>query len=868
MIKINNTFPLTVLLILAVAICYGQSVNRKITTADYAKWSTLQDEAISPDGLWISYSLQYDYGADTLFVQNCKSDRKLIFPSGNNAIFSSDGRFVTVSDPEKGLILQEFKSGKVQSFRNVSKHEFFAEAKYLAMLKKNVSSNELQILDCNTNKSYIFPDVQEFTISREGKIAVSTFHEVRIIDPAENFSEKTIAQDSAESFKNLCWSENGSAVAFLQQLPKDTLAPDNHRIIYYNLTDSKSYMLDGSTNEALMAQRIIVRLSKPALTFSPDGKRIFFAITTPHKPFTTEQVEIWDTATPLEYTQNKYRGNTNYEPKLAVWSVESGRVMQIGTVENPKAMLTTDKNYAVCFNALRYEPQYEYDAPADLYLKNTHTGKETLILQKQATSIGMMGTSPDGKFINYFRDNNWWIYDIEKTKRRSITAQIGIAFKNKENDNSGSPTPYGSPGWSADGKYFIAYDQYDIWLLSPDGSKTQKITHGSKNKVRYRICTDLYQENKTHNLDNLFAPKFDLTKGLILEVLGDNMASGYYKWYPNGSLKKMLFKESGINRIQKAKDAEMYICIEQTSALPPSIILLNNTGTFSKVIMQSNPQSKKFDWGQAELIYYKNKFGDNLKGILYKPANYKPAKKYPMVVLIYEIFSHGLHNYYNPTEYDSMGFIPSNYFLDDYIVLMPDIRYKIDDPGMSALDCVESSVNAVKATGIVEENHIGIIGHSFGGYEVSFIITQTKTFAAAISGSAISDLIGSYFTYASNILRSNTWRFEGEQYRMTSSPFNDWNSYQRNSPLPNAKYISTPLLSWAGKKDPTIPWTQSASFHMALRRLDKKSIFLVYNGETHTILTPELQKDLTIKTKNWFDYYLKQKTGTDINDIP
>jgi dipeptidyl aminopeptidase/acylaminoacyl peptidase len=855
------------LLIFAVAIGYGQSVNRKITTADYAKWSTLQDEAISPDGLWISYSLQYDYGADTLFVQNCKSDKKLIFPSGSNAIFSSDGRFVTVSHPEKGLMVQELKSGKVQSFKNVTKHEFIAEAKYLAMLKKKESSNELQILDCNTNKTYIFPDVQEFSSSREGKIALSTFHEVRIIDPAENFSEKTIAQDSAESFKNLCWSENGNAVAFLQQLPKDTLAPDNHRIIYYNLTDSKSYTLDGSTNEALMAQRIIVRLSKPALTFSPDGKRIFFAITTPHKPFTTEQVEIWDTATPLEYTQNKYRGNTNYEPKLAVWSVESGKVMQIGTVENPKAMLTADKNYAVCFNALRYEPQYEYDAPADLYLKNTLTGKETLILQKQATSIGMIGTSPDGKYINYFRDNNWWIYDIAKTMHRSITAQIGMAFKNKENDNSGSPTPYGSSGWSADGKYFIAYDQYDIWLLSADGSKTQKITHGSKNKVRYRICTNLYQENKTHNLDNLFAPKFDLTKGLILEVLGDNMASGYYKWYPNGSLKKMLFKESGINRIQKAKDAEMYICIEQTSALPPRIMLLNNTGTFSKVVMQSNPQSKKFGWGQAELIYYKNKSGDNLKGILYKPANYKPGKKYPMVVLIYEKLSNGLHNYYNPTEYDSMGFTPSNYFLDDYVLLMPDIRYKIDDPGMSALDCVESSVNAVKTTGIVEENHIGIIGHSFGGYEVSFIITQTKTFAAAISGSAISDLIGSYFTYASNIPRSNTWRFEGHQYRMASSPFKDWNSYQRNSPLPNAKYISTPLLSWAGKKDPTIPWTQSASFHMALRRLDKKSIFLVYNGETHTILTPELQKDLTIKTKNWFDYYLKQKTDTRTNGI-
>lgn len=852
-------------MLLAAAHVYGQTGRpKKITVADYAKWNTLQDEAISADGSWISYGLQYDYGADTLFVQNCNSGKRFLFPSGSDSSFSNDGKFATISDPDKGLILQDLVSDKTQVFKDVFKHEFFSKGKYLAMLIKGNNSVGLQILDYGKKSMYSFSDVQEFSISVDGKIAVSTLHEVKIISPETNFSEKTIAQDDAESFKNIYWNQDGSAIAFLQEYPKDSLVPVNHNILYYNLKEAKVVRLDATTCNELKSQRIMKRIGTPALTFAPDGKRLFFAVTTPHKPIDSPPLEIWDSATPLEYHQDRYHGNTQYEPKLAVWLLQSNKVLKIGTNQSPKAVLTPDAHNALCYDMLKYEPQYEYYAPADIYLKNTTTGSEKLILEKQATAV--VGSSPKGHYIHYFRNGNWYIYDIAKGAHRNLTANLKLAFHDEHDNYSGPVYPYESPGWSSDEKYFIVYDKYDIWFLTADGKIAKRITDGQGKKMRFRICTNLYQKSATQSLDNFLVQELDLSKGLILEAVGENYESGYFRWKPKGTVEKLVYNQSGISRIKKAANTGKYIYLEQTVSLPPQLMLIANDT--SKPIVQSNPQSKSFEWASAELIFYKNKDGESLKGILYKPAGFTPGKKYPMVVFIYEKLSSNFHNYYKPTEYQSMGFTPAHYFLDGYLVLFPDIKYRMGNPGISAVDCVESAVNAVKKMGIVKENHIGIIGHSYGGFEASFIISQTNTFAAAVSGSGIMNLISNYFTHASSIPRSNAWRYESQQFRMPLSPMADWDGYIRNAPLANAANIDTPLLSWAGKQDQTVFWTQSAELHLALRRLKKKNIFLVYPGELHNILTEALQKDLTAKTKNWFDYYLKDRASALTNGLP
>lgn len=841
--------------------------KRDVKPADYIKWSYIQAETISSDGKWFSYNLHYDYGVDTLFVQNKKSAKRLVYPKCSDARFSSDGKWLTFSDPKKGLALNDLTTGNKQYFKDAIRHEFNNEENFLAVLCKNDSSYYLTIIALSDCEKYIFNDVAEFSINNSGTIAVSTGYEVRLLKPKLGFAQKTIAQDEDAGFKKLFWSSNGKFLSFLQEIKNPQKTAKNYRIFYHAVSSGTNAVLDSRETEILSIENITPYGGSSALRFSEDGKSVFFNYIGAEQEQKTAAYEIWDSATALEYTQNKMFGDPNRLPKTAVWTPSSCEILKIGTIENPQTILTADRKHALCYNLLKYEPQYEYYAPADMYLKNTQTGISNLVLEKRSTAVGMMGGSPKGNFIHYFRDGNWHAYDIAKMQHLNLTENLPVSMIDSIQNDAGPPTPYGSPGWSSDEKYFIVYDHYDIWMIDIMSRQARRITDGRKHKITYRICMDLYPVIKKPSQDEFLIRKFNFSSGLVLQAVGRDGSSGYYKWNKNSSLEKLVFGNSGNSRMQKAKNTEQYIYIQQSASNAPKLMSVSGKQK-SKVLFQSNPHASKFRWGTAEMITYDDQNGNNLQGILYKPAGYIKGKKYPMVVYIYERQSQEINNYHVPTEYGPMGFTPSNYFLDGYLVLLPDIHYKLGEPGRSALNCVLSAVDIVKQMGIVQGNHIGIIGHSFGGYETSFIITQTDAFAAAVCGSGLMNTISSYFVHLAGIPRSNAWRFESQQGRMPFSPFENWKAYERDSPFPNAANCRTPLLSWAGKKDPTIFWTQSAEFHMALRRLGKRNVFILYENEAHTIATPELQKDLTIKTKNWFDYYLKEQKEALTNGIP
>ena len=846
---------------------YGQKQKKLVTAADYAKWSSIQAETLSPDGRWISYNLHYDYGVDTLFVQDIKSVKRLSFPKCSDARFSSDGSWLTFSDPEKGLVLNDLITGNKQYFKDAIRHEFNSEENFLAVLNKNGSSDYLTIIALSTRKKYNFNDVIEFSINSSGILAISTGYEVRLLKPKNGFIEKTIAQDEDAGFKKLFWSKSGEFLSFLQEIKNSQQTAKNYRIFYHDKASGTNAVLDSRTTKILSMENITPYGGSSAMRFSEDGKSIFFNYIGAEKEQIAAAYEIWDSATALEYTQNKMFGDPNRLPKMAVWTPSNGKILKIGTIENPQTMLTADRKHALCYNLLKYEPQYEYYAPADMYVKDIETGISNLILEKQSTAVGMLGGSPKGSFIHYFRGGNWQAYDIAEKQHLNLTTDLPVSITDSILNDAGPPAPYGSPGWSSDEKYFIAYDQYDIWMIEVSSRQARRITNGRKHKITYRICLDLYPVIKKPTQDEFLIRKFDFSSGLVLQAVGRDGSSGYYKWNTDGRLEKLVFGNFGNSRIQKAKNAEQYIYIQQSASNAPKLMAVSGKQK-SKVLFQSNPHASKFKWGTAEIITYNDQNGNNLQGILYKPAGYIKGKKYPMVVHVYERQSQEINNYFIPTEYEPIGFTPSSYFLDGYLVLLPDIHYKLGEPGRSALNCVLNAVDTVKRMGIVQENHIGIIGHSFGGYETSFIITQTDVFAAAVCGSGLMNTISSYFVHSAAIPRSNAWRFESQQGRMPFSPFENWKAYERDAPFPNAANCRTPLLSWAGKKDPTIFWTQSAEFHMALRRLGKRNVFILYENEAHTIAIPELQKDLTIKTRNWFDYYLKEQKEALTNGIP
>ncbi len=598
------------------------------------------------------------------------------------------------------------------------------------------------------------------------------------------------------------------------------------------------------------------RLTFTPLLISPDNKKVFFYIKEEVENYDVKNsVEIWNSSDKLEYQRNLREGNPKNRPKLVVWYPELNKIFEISNNQHPSVYLTPDRNKAIVFDPHQYEPQKEIMGDSDLCLTDLDTGESNLIIEKQSRKMGRLGVSPDSRYLNYYKDKNWWVYDIDLGEHTLITGKLSD-IEDTSSYPGGEPPSYGFAGWSSDSKYLILYTRYDVWLVSADGRKQKRLTNGQDNKRRYRVSTNLTGNIQYFKIYDIIGTNFDLNKGLVLEAFDmTNKASGYYKWTTENKLTKMIFKDAKLNRIKKASQKDVYILIEQKADMSPQIVYLDSS-LKEIVLVSTNSHQDRFEWTKSELISYKNSEGVQLQGFLHYPAGYKAGKKYPLIVYIYEDQSHLLHHYYNPTLYSPEGFSPANYTTDGYFVLYPDIVYKEGKPGFSAVDCVEAAVKKVLDKGIVEENRIGLIGHSFGGYEASFIVTQSKIFAVAVAGAACTDLVAHSLT-TDTAGRSQMWRYQTHQKRLGKSLYEDYKSFVENSPITYAYNINVPLLSWTGKNDYQVDPQQSIALHMAMRSLKKHHILLLYPDEGHVLLQHEFQKDLTKKIKDWFDYYLK-----------
>jgi dipeptidyl aminopeptidase/acylaminoacyl peptidase len=254
-----------------------------------------------------------------------------------------------------------------------------------------------------------------------------------------------------------------------------------------------------------------------------------------------------------------------------------------------------------------------------------------------------------------------------------------------------------------------------------------------------------------------------------------------------------------------------------------------------------------------------NARGQKLQAALHLPADYQPGKKYPTIVYIYEKLSQDAYAYPMPSDANVVHV--ANYTSAGYAVLEPDIVYKINDPGMSAVACVVPAVKAAIATGVVDEQRVGIQGHSWGGYQTAFLITQTNIFKAAVAGAPLTDMISMYSLIYRNSGGANQAIFESSQGRFAGGYWDNMEAYIRNSPVYHAKNVNTPLMMMANDKDGAVDQTQGIAYYNTLRRLDKPVILLEYKGENHNLREQKNLKDYTIRMREFFDYYLMGKAA-------
>jgi len=833
--------------------------TKQLTPNDYKLWSRLRAKEISDHGKWVSYSLSYESGMDTLFVKNTETEQTIAFAKGFNGKFRADTWFACML-PKNRFHLQNLITGKkhevnrVQSFALVNKEQYI-------LLFCNEEEGKTKIIIQNLEGDVIetIPNVTSFSVSpKSDKLAFCTTNSngasVGILQFGKKIFNTNVINSNLKLFENVIWQKEGTSIVFAgRKIAGKDLYADT--ILYYKIKNKQLFLYDTSIEKSWPKEMILEANYSSSLGISDDEQRVFFMmkkIPAETSVKNNSDVEVWNSADKDIYPIRNTYGTPDSNSRLAVWWPETGKFRAVdGSLQS---ILNGNQQFALSYNVSDNKPTTKFDADRNYYLVDITTGEKTRFLQQHSGGYGYLNMSPNGKYIAYFKGVDWWVYSLTDKKHTNITENTDVQFYNITYYNSDELAPYGIPGWTTDDQSLLLYDQFDIWEFNPNGTKTKRLTNGRGNSKIFRFVKD-----KNNNGLVSKSRIFDLSGHLPLKVeTKDYSESGYYSLLKGQAEQSLVYRQKWISGYRKAKDANAFMFLQEDFNKSPSLYVKKGNNP-PVTIFKSNPQSDCYGWGSSRLIDYKNSKGVYMKGVLYYPFNYNPEKKYPMIVSIYEKQTKALHSYTNPSLLNGSRLNVTYFTSQGYFVLLPDIIYEIGNPGFSAVDCVMAATKAALSLAPIDKNRLGLIGHSFGGYETNFIITQTNMFAAAVSGAGVSDLTSSYLSVSSNYKIPEMFRFEHFQLRMGKSLFEDLEGYRRNSPINSVSNVRAPLLSYTGEEDTQVNPYQSMEFYLALRRLKKEHIMLIYPKEDHVIQGHENQIDLTNRITDWFRYYLKDE---------
>lgn len=865
-----------VILFVTFVTVHGQSSLPAIKPSDYAKWQTAGAFSVSDDGNWVSWTVSLVDGDDTLYIKNASSGKLYKYALSSGAAFSTDSKWaafrVGYSEKQTEKLNEQKKpvkykarlldltTGKERLFENIASFSITKDANHLIMTgytPENSKVRDLFIFNLRTFTLKNIGNISEYSVSKPGnRLAYIISAEnkkgngVELMN-LENYSITFIENDTC-TYRSLVWEREGNALAFLKAFSDTGYVEQNHMLFTVRNINSKpeTKSYNPATDKSFPEKMRISENYRPSIAL--DQKTLFFGVykwtvkeKKDKKPAETEKlpgVDIWHWKDdPVQPNQKvTYETDKNYTYMFA-WTPDQNKAVRITDEDMREGRPNGDGHYVLASNDKPYLPAFREDY-YDHYAVNTATGEKKLIL-KNFTNL--YGSSPSGKYALYFKDKCWWVYDFVKDAHVNLTKDIPAVFWNTRDDRPADiKPPFGTGGWFKDDRALLLYDEFDVWKVSFDGSKPVRLTNGKENNIIFRVTRISFE-----------FPYLDPLKDLYFNAFGDiDKKSGYYRLTVKNKFEKLIYEDKAISGLWKAEKSDYFIYAAETYSSSRNVYRTGYTFTDAIKISDTNPQQAKFAWGKSELVHFKNKDGKPLQGALFYPANYEPGKKYPMIVYIYEIRSNVLNQYVTPSPRSSYN--TTNYSSQGYFIFQPDIVYKTNHPGESAVECVVPAVEEVLKTGMIDEKKIGIMGHSWGAYQTAFIITQTKLFSAAVAGAPLIDMISMYNEIYWNSGTPNQNIFETSQGRLREPWWIIMQDYMNNSPMFQAQKITAPLLVTFGNNDGAVDWHQGIEMFTTMRRMEKPFIMLVYDGENHSLAKKENQLDYTKKVNDFFNHYL------------
>ena len=877
----------------------GAQEKQPVTAEDYGRWETLREGALSPDGLWLVYEIGRVNGNDELRLHKLQAE-KLNEPFksagfGSKPVFSDDSRFMAyrigVHEDERLRAEKEKKSvrdkmgfvslddGTAEVIEHVQTFAFSEGSPHLAIHlyppeKEDDEEGEtlgadLMVRDLSTLRNASFGNVSEFLWQPKGTLLAmiiatesGTGNGIQLFEPSSGVLR--VLDSSSSSYQRLAWRKDSDDLVALRT-NKDEQDEDEMNIVlaWKNLSSApERFVYDPSDKSEFPTDARIVEFR--ALEWAEDGATVFVGIKKWKKVEREEpieeddqdeksNVEIWHAKDLQVIPEQKLRERQFREKNwLAAWQLDSGRFVRLGDDKQIQDVSPVSySRFAIGLDVNPYERSAMFGrGRRDVYVIDVNSGERKKILEAlhggpQFPDL-LLNASSGGRYILYLKDDDYWTYDLETGKHVNLTEDIETSFVNWEDDHPvDQKPPYGIAGWQEGDEAVLIHDKYDLWEVRPDGSGAKRLTEGSQQQIQHRYVK--------LDPDEEF---IDRAKPIYLSLYGEwSKKFGFARLGANSELEQLAWSDSKLRQLTKASDAEIYAYIVENFADSPDYFTAGSDLARPRQVSETNPFQKDYAWGRSELIEYTNHEGDRLQGALFYPAGYQAGKQYPMLVYIYEKRSQDVHNYVVPTERDEYNI--SVFTGRGYFVLRPDIVFRARDPGTSALDCITSAVNKVLESGMVGSSRLGLIGHSWGGYETSFVSTRSDLFAAAVAGAPLTNFFSMYGSIFWNTGAPETEHFEVGQERMEVPFWEDVDAFIRNSPIFGIQNLKTPLLMSFGDKDGSVDWHQGIEMYNAARRVGKQLVLLVYPGENHHNIRKPNQIDYHRRILEWFDHYLQ-----------
>lgn len=660
--------------------------------------------------------------------------------------------------------------------------------------------------------------------------------------------------------KNYVFDEDGKQLAFVAERDSSSKALQKFYKLWFHSTgpDTANLMADKNT----IGMQLGYAVSENGnLIFSKDGRKLFFGVA-PVQPakdttlvdFELARLDIWHYNDDyLQPQQLKQSGQELRRSYMAVIKPGATELVQLGAPDAENISLVDEGNadwvLATSSKNGRKEAQWQGRSRSTVYMVSTNDGKRKLV---KSNSYGFFTASPKGKYISWYDPElkNYFTYSTSGGDIKNITEKIKEPLYDVENDVPDYPSPAGTIGWTANDRYFLINDVYDIWQVDPNAVEAPRnITNGWAKKNKTEFSYIKFDKDKRY---------IDENETIVLISL-DKMTkyAGFYYKKVNEISDPVQITNGPYTYSAapiKAKNAEAYI-FRRGNVNESELFAGNDLKNMDKLTDVAS-QQKDYNWLTAELVKWKMFDGKMSEGILYKPQDFNPAKKYPIIFYFYERNADNLYNYLTPAPSASIINIP--YFTSNgYIVFDPNIYYKTGEPGESAYNSVVSAAKYFAKMPWIDSTRMAIQGQSWGGYQVAYLVTRTNMFRAAGAGAPVSNMTSAYGGIRWGTGLNRQFQYEKQQSRIGATLWQRPDLYIKNSPLFNADKVNTPLLIMHNDADGSVPWYQGIEYFTALRRLGKKVWLLEYNGEDHNLVERKNRKDLSVRLGQFFDYYLK-----------